>query len=187
MDYQDNGRGLMVPEHKLVMGGRFHIEHRRPVFDPDLGFKCWKTLSEEDVDNLVVDQGLNHILGVELGGVTQITQWYLGLFQGNYTPVSGDTAATIAGNSTECSSFTSSTRPLWQPAAASGKSITNSANPAVFTFNASVTIYGAFLDSLATIGGTSGTLFAAAQFASSKPVASSDQLLVTYTFNAASA
>jgi hypothetical protein len=187
MDFKDSGKGLLIPEHKIIMGGRFHIEHRRPVYEPHLGFSCWETLSEEDVDNIVVNQGLNHILGVEFDVVTQITQWFLGLFQGNYTPVATDTAATIPGNSTECSSYTSATRPLWQPAAASGQSITNSANPAIFTFNTNVTIYGAFLASLATIGGTGGTLFAAAQFSASKAVANLDQLLVTYTFNAASA
>ena len=187
MDFQENGRGLMVPEHKIIMGGRFHIEHRRPMIEPHLGFQVWETLDEFDVENLVVNQGLNHILNVEFDGATQITQWYLGLFQGNYSPQATDTAALIPGNATECSSYTSATRPLWQPASASGQSITNSANPAVFTFNGSVTIYGAFLDSSSSIGGTGGTLFAAAQFANSKAVAAADQLLVTYTFNAASA
>jgi hypothetical protein len=183
MNFVGNRRG------KLVMGGRFHITHRRLVKADLFDGPAWETLSEEEVDNIVVNQGLNHILGVELQGVTQKPAWYLGLFQGNYTPVATDTAATIYGNATECSSYTSATRPLWQPAAASGQSISNVANPAVFTFNASVTVYGAFLTSLATIGGGGGSdiLFAAAQFATSKAVSATDQLLVTYQFNAASA
>jgi hypothetical protein len=187
MDFQKNGRGLLVPDQKIRMGGRFRIEHRRLVDTDVFDRPVWDTLDVEEIDNLVVNQGLNHILGVEFNGATQITQWYLGLFQGNYTPVPTDTAATLPGNATEASSYTSPTRPLWQGAAPSGQSITNSANPAVFTFNASDTIYGAFLGSSSTIGGTGGTLFAAAQFSALKAVANADQLLVTYTFNAASA
>lgn len=187
MDFQDNGRGLMVPNHKIIMGGRFRVEHRRLIKTDVFDHPIWDTLDVEEIDNLVVNQGLNHILGVEFNGQTQITNWFLGLFQGNYSPVASDTAATLPGNATECSSFTSPTRPAWQEAAPSGQSITNSANPAIFTFNAPVTVYGAFLTSSSTIGGTSGTLFAAAQFASPKAVANADQLLVSYTFNAASA
>ena len=182
-------RGLLVPDHKLIVGGVFRIEHRRIVEEDDFFPKHWETLSEEDIANLVVNQGLNHILGVEFDGQTAKPNWYLGIFQGNYSPVASDTAATIYGNATECSSYTSATRPPWTPAAPSGQSITNAANPAIFTFNANVTIYGAFLTSLATIGGGGGSdiLFAAAAFANSKAVSSGDQLLVTYTLNAASA
>lgn len=191
MNFKDSGKGLLVPEHKIIMGGRFNILHRRrdKRAEDAWGFETWETLSIEQVDNLVVNQGLNHILGVEFNGQTQVSaaSWFLGLFQGNYTPVPTDTAATLPGNATECSSYTSATRPLWQGAAPSGQSITNSANPAVFTFNAGVTVYGAFMVSSSTIGGTSGVLFAAAQFAAPKAVSNADQLLVTYTFNATSA
>jgi hypothetical protein len=53
-------------------------------------------------------------------------------------------------------------------------------------FNATKTIYGAFLISNNTKGGTSGTLFSAARFSSSKSVESTDELLLTYTFTASS-
>lgn len=188
MDFQENGRGLMVPEHKIIMGGRFHIEHRRPMIEPHLGFQVWETLDEFDVENLVVNQGLNHILNVEFDGATQITQWYLGLFQGNYTPVATDTAATIAANSTEASGYTAGVRQPWVQAGASAQSITNSASRASFTFNyvSATSIYGAFLASTATISGTSGTLFSAARFSTAKSVINLDQLLLTYTFTASS-
>jgi hypothetical protein len=136
--------------------------------------------------NLVVNEGLNSLLNVYLNGGTQIPSWFLGVFEGNYTPIATDTAVTISGNSTESSAYTSATRPQWNPAAASGQAITNSANRATFTFNATKTIYGAFLISNSTIGGTSGTLFSAARFSSAKNVVNLDQLLLTYTFGASS-
>jgi hypothetical protein len=58
---------------------------------------------------------------------------------------------------------------------------------ASFTFNGGVTIYGGFLISSATINGTTGTLFSGAQFGAAKAVVSGDVLLLTYTYNAASA
>jgi hypothetical protein len=143
-------------------------------------------IDEWDYDNLVVNQGLNYELGVALGGIGQITQWYLGIFQGNYTPVASDTAANWAANATECSSYMSATRPAFSPAAASGQQISNSATPATFTFTAGVTVYCTALVSSNTIAGTGGTLFSEALFGAAKTVVDGDQLLVTYTLSASS-
>jgi len=185
MNYERSEGGILLPINKIIMGGKFKFEHRRWEESHKNG-GWYDTIDEWDVDNLVVNEGLNHILNTEFNSGTPVSSWFLGLFQGNYTPVSTDTAANIATNSTECSSYTSPTRPAWTPASASGQSITNSASQATFTFNASVTVYGAFLISNSTIGGTSGVLFAAAQFSAAKNVVNLDQLLVTYTFNASS-
>lgn len=173
-DFVDNGRGLLVPHDHVKCKGIYHLVHKRKGI----------VIDEWDDHNLVVNQGLNYQLGVALQGVAQISAWYLGIFQGNYTPVLTDTAATVSVNSTECSSYTQGARQLWQPAAAASQSITNSANPATFTFNAAVTVYGAFMVSSNAIGGTSGTLWGEAAFSSAKAVSSGDQLLITYTFTA---
>jgi hypothetical protein len=63
--------------------------------------------------------------------------------------------------------------------------ITNSASPAAFTINGTTTVGGAFLISNSTKGGTTGTLFSAADFASpgDRSVANGDTLNVTYTFS----
>lgn len=143
---------------------------------------------EEFVEkNLVVNEGLNALLDIMFHGGTQVATWYIGLFEGNYTPVATVTAATITSASTECTAYDESTRVAYNEAAASSQSITNAANRASFTFNATKTIYGAFLVSASTKSATTGTLFSAARFAASKSVVSSDELLLTYTFTAASA
>jgi hypothetical protein len=145
-----------------------------------------KKVDEWEVDNLAVNQGLNDMLAVYFQGGSQKTSWFMGLFQGNYAPVATDTGANWAANATECSSYSSPTRPAWTPAAPASQQITNAANPASFTFNANVTIYGAAIVSNNVVGGVAGTLFSEAQFASPKPVQNGDNLLVTYGYTIAS-
>jgi hypothetical protein len=168
--------GILVPEQRLELGGIFRIEHIR---DGEI-------IDVDECHNLVVDEGLNNLLDVYLHGSTQTATWYIGLFEGNYTPVAGVTAATITAASTECTAYDETTRVAYNEAAAASKSTTNSANKATFTFNATKTIYGAFLVSANAKSATTGVLFSAAKFGSAKSVVDDDQLLLTYTFSAAS-
>jgi hypothetical protein len=137
--------------------------------------------------NLVVDEGLNYILNVGLSGGVQNVTWYVATFEGNYTPVAGDTAATFPGSATECTAYDEPSRPTYDEAPSVAKSITNNANRALFTYNATKTIYGASLHSVATKAAVTGQLFAAAKFGVARNVIATDQLLVAYTINAAAA
>jgi hypothetical protein len=87
MDYETTAGGILMPQQGLLVGGIFSGEHIRKgeVID------AW-----ED-HNLVVNEGLNSLLGIMFHGDTQITTWYMGVFEGNYTPVATVTAATIYG------------------------------------------------------------------------------------------
>lgn len=169
--------GVLLPVNKLLVGGKYTGQIIR----------AGRVIDEWEDDNLVVNEGLDALLNIMFHGNTPITTWYLGVFEGNYTPVNTVTAGTIAAASTECTAYASATRPMWDEAASSGQSITNSASRASFVFNATKTIYGAFLVSNSTKSSTSGTLFSAARFATAKNVVNADELLLTYTFNAASA
>jgi len=175
-DYVKSVGGVYMPDNGLRLGGKFIVEHVR---DGEI-------IERSEDHNLVVNEGLNAILDIMFHGSTQVTTWYIGLFEANYTPVATVTAATITSASTECTAYDESTRVAYNEAAASSQSTTNSANKATFTFNATKTIYGAFLVSASAKSATSGTLFSAAQFGSSKDVVDNDQLLVTYTFTASS-
>ncbi len=177
-EFNKSAGGVLMPVCALAVGGIFtgQIVRQGEVIDE---FEC---------PNLVTDQGLNNLLDVYFHGATQISTWYLGLFSGNYTPVAGNTAATFPAAATEVNAqYSQATRPEFNEAAPAAKSITNSANKATFTFTDPVTIYGAFLVSDAAKGGVAGTLFSAAKFAAPKAVVATDELLLTYTFNAASA
>lgn len=177
MNFVPSESGLLVPEEpKVLFSGRYDGRIIR----------AGEVIDEFSFDNTIVNQGLNYLLNVALASATQLSAWYVGLFQGNYTPVAGDTASSIASNSTECSSYTASTRQAFTGVTSTAESITNAASQATFTFSAAVTIYGAFVISSSAINGTTGTLLSAARLASSKSVSSGDQLLISYTLNAAS-
>jgi len=164
------------PEEAITAGGVFHFKQIRNG----------KVIAEWDDHNLVVNEGLNYTLNASLGGDTQQASWYIGLFEGNYTPLATDAGATIANNATECTAYDEAARPQWVEPGAASQSITNSAAPATFTINATKSVYGAFLISDSTKGGATGVLFAAARFAAVRDLIAADELLVTYTVDAAS-
>lgn len=178
MDYELSKGGVLVPaaESSLGLGGRYHGQIIR----------AGEIIDEFDCPNLCVDEGLNSLLNIQFDGATQITTWYMGLFEGNYTPVASVTAATIAAAATETTAYNETTRRTFTPASSTAKSSSNSASVGTFTFNAAKTIYGAFLISDNTKGGTAGVLFSAAKFGAAKTVGIADQLLLTYTLNASS-
>lgn len=169
--------GLFLPAAKVFLRGVYEHEVIRNGV----------SLGIQRDHNTVVNEGLNSILSVVFNGGTQITDWYVGIFEGNYTPLATDTAAGIAAASTESTAYDEAARPDWVEAAPAGQSITNAASRATFTMNATKTIYGAFLISNDTKGGTTGTLMSASRFAASRAVIDNDELLITYAFTAADA
>lgn len=164
---------------EMKVGGVFTIEHVRNGVVID----TWQE------KNLVTNEGLNSLLDVYLNGdgTAKIPAWYVALFEGNYTPLATVTAATFTAAATECTAYDEATRVLWVDAAASAQQITNTASKATFTMNATKTIYGAALISASAKSATTGTLFAASRFSVSRAVVDNDQLLITYTVQAASA
>ena len=88
----------------------------------------------------------------------------------------------------ESTSYSNSTRVAWTPGTISGGSVDNSGSVAAFTINASDYIFGAFLISNSTKGGTSGTLFGCGVNSSgiARQVANGDTLNVTVTVTATS-
>jgi hypothetical protein len=175
---------LLVPDSGFKVGGEFFVEHYRALKSGVL-----RKIHEQLVKNLVVNEGLNHILNVTFNNTTQITQWYLSLFKGNYTPISTNTAVSFTGTATEIAGgdMTSpATRDTYDDATSTAQSITNSASKASFVFNATLTVYGAFLQSTSAYGNATGVLLCAAKFGSSRAVVATDQLDVTYTLNATS-
>ena len=92
----------------LGMSGEYHCQIVRDG----------KVIDEWTEKNLVVNEGLNSMLNVTFNAAAQITTWYVGVFEGNYTPVATVTAASIAASSTECTAYASSTRPEFVEATA---------------------------------------------------------------------
>lgn len=148
--------------------------------------RAGKVIDEFEDHNLVVDEGMNSLLNVALNGATPISAWYLGLYEGNYTPVAGLVAATLAATATETTAYAAATRPAFTGATSTAKLVTNSASRGSFVFTGAKTIYGAFLVSTSTKNGTGGTLFSAARFTTAKVVDTADELLLSYSFSGSS-
>jgi hypothetical protein len=185
--------------HKSKLGARVIAElDRRALFHPRfLAESVWevehwrgeKLLSKTVDHNICTDQGLNALLDIMFHAATQITTWYVAIFESDTTPAAGTTYAVPVY--TESTAYTEANRPAYTEAAASGKSITNSANKASFAINATKTIYGAALVGGGTDGDTKGdvagggTLYCASKFDSAKAVENGDTLKVTITVSAA--
>ena len=143
---------------------------------------------EEEMHNLVVNQGLQNMVAAYLDAATQTTVWYIGLITGpgsGTTIAAGDTLATHAGW-TEFTNYTGNrkTATFGTATTADPSVIDNTASPASFSISgAGGTVAGAFLASVDT--GTSGTLFSASDFQSpgDRVVVSGDTLNVVYTFS----
>lgn len=133
--------------------------------------------------NILPVEGLTHMLAATVGGATQVSPWYVALFEGNVTPSSSYTAANFNTNATECTTYDEATRVVYNEGAPAAASVDNSANRAVFTMNATKTIYGGALLSVSTKGSASGVLLAAARFSSSRAVVDDDELAVRYTLS----
>lgn len=145
-----------------------------------------EVIASETVHNLVPIEGLNHAVNVIMKQGAQAAAWYIGLFEGNYSPVPGDTAATFPTAAVECTTYVPSTRPAFTSGSVAGGAVDNTAARAEFTFTSPKTIYGAFLSPAAAKGGVTGPLLSAARFADPKAVVVDDVLRITATFNATS-
>lgn len=147
----------------------------------------------EESHNLIVDQGLTHFLDVVMGADAKITTWYVGIFTNNVTPAAADTpaaqlgAAGTYGEGQDADYDVPATnKPEYIDVPAASNVMSNGASPASFTIAATLTIYGAFISSIAAKTATTGTLLAAKKFDSSRAVIDNDILTVQYDITAAS-
>lgn len=144
---------------------------------------------ERTVDhNIVPDQMLNHILSVLFKGDSASPNYYVGLFEGNYTPVAGDTMAAFPAASTEMTAYAETTRQAVTFGAVASGNVDNTAALATFTGNtAGKQALGGFVCTSPTKGGTGGILCSAVQFSSPRSLAVGEELRVTVGFQIASA
>lgn len=146
---------------------------------------------EAEAPNLVVNGGLQDMNSKYFTGSSYTAAWYLGLYgaASSNNPAAGDTMSSHAGW-TEVTAYSQATRPactFGTPTTANPSVATNSASPATFSINGTTTVGGAFLTSNNTKGGTTGTLYSAADFSApgDRSVVSGDTLTVTYTLSLA--
>ena len=136
----------------------------------------------EDITNIIVNEGLNYLAGSSIGQVAKTTSWYLGLTDGTPTVSAAHTMASHSGW-VEVTAYSEGSRPTFTPGAVSSQTVDNVGNEALFSINAdSTTVGGAFMVSVNSKGGSTGTLFSGGAFSGGdKAVDSGDTLNVTYS------
>ena len=141
--------------------------------------------------NIVTHEGLDDMLTVYLDNGTQSATWYVGLVNTNTAAAATMTYAVPVF--TEWDGYSELTRQEFVAAESTAKSITNSANKAVYTSTETKTLYGGALvgggtaaDTISdTAGG--GTLFCYSKFSAGKPVENTDTFKIYSTISVANA
>lgn len=149
-------------------------------------FECFDKYGKmrwtEEVENLVTNAGLDDVLAKYFKGSSYTAAFYVGL-KGAGTIAAGDTLASHAGW-TEVTAYTGNRQAITLGSVAS-QSVSNSGSVNAFAITGTATVAGGFLATVAT--GTSGILYGAADFGTSRSVLNGDTLNVTVTLTSASA
>lgn len=158
--------------------GRYHAE----CFDSD-GNLLWST----PCPNTVVTVGKNYLLDNGMAGSAYTAAFYMGLITStSYSAISAsDTMASHAGwlegGGANAPAYSQTTRPTaaWLAASAGVKSLSSALT---FSITSSGTLEGAFLTTVSTKDGTTGTLFSAGLFTGgTQPVTSGNTVNVSYS------
>ena len=161
----------------VIFRGRFDVE----CIGQDGNLK-WHDTGYNDV----VNEGLNHILDVILGGDDAsakpvVAPWYIGLTDGTPTVAAADTLSSHGGW-VEITDYAGTRKEYID--VRTNQSVSNSDSVGSFAINGGVTVGGAFLASVAS--GSLGVLLCAEVFTGGdRAVVDGDTINVTYTFTAA--
>lgn len=152
-------------------------------------FKCYDRHGnikwETAVHNVVVNEGLNDLLDKYFKGSTYTAAHYIGLKNAG-TASAGDTMASHA-SWVENQSYSKGARQTATFGTVASQSVDNSASQASFDITTATSVAGAFLSTNSTKGGSTGTLYGAADFSAARSVSPGDTLNVKVTLTAASA
>ncbi len=178
--YEVSETGIFFPKQKVTVSG---------LYTHDVN-----GMDERSDANIVVTEGLNHMLSTVLADGTKVATWYVKLFKGNYLPLATWNAANFKANADELDSntegYSETTAPAYVEGTAADGSISNSASKAAFTIysatSAAISVWGAALSSVSTKGGTTGTLMSASKFAAVRTLYNTDVFNVAYSLTLSS-
>lgn len=172
-DYEVTSEGIYFPRQGVAAAGEY--------IDRVNGGE-WNVTK-----NLIVTEGLVHILNTALGSNAKPAGYYLALFAASATPTADWKAATFAGVASEITSntegYTATTRPQWRPAnATTTAAIDNMAQVASVTIAtaSTLTVQGAAMLTSSTKGGNTGALISATKYPSARVFQNGDIFEIGY-------
>ena len=119
----------------VLLNMHWHWLGHEPRFDRRGRLAEWELVFVEDYDNLIVNQGLNHLLDVHFHAATQITTWYIALLgaSGGTINATQTYQNSMSTGNDEVVNYDEAARQAFVEGAPSGQSIDNVGNEAVFT------------------------------------------------------
>lgn len=172
-NFDVTAEGIFFPKQGVMASGEY--------FDRINGGEWERT------PNLIVTEGLAHILSVALGATAKPAGYFLALFSGAAAPAANWTAASFAAAASEIVSmtegYTSPTRPAWTPPASTAtNSIDNMAAIASVTIatTGQINVTGAAMLTSSVRGGTTGKLISATKYAADRVFQNGDTYDIGY-------
>lgn len=170
--YDMTEEGIYFPRQGVLATGEY--------FDRKNGGAWGRT------SNLIVDEGLAHILNVALGNTPKPEGYYLALFSGTAAPAANWTASNFSTVASEIVSmsegYTAATRPEWTPANTDKNSIDNMAAVARLTIatTSQLNVTGAAMLTASGKGATTGALVSATKYSATRVFQDGDTYEVGY-------
>jgi len=166
-------------ESQLAFHGLVTCEH----------FRKGELIHTQTGHNIFTTEGMAMILNCIFKAVATNAAIYVGIFKNDVTPLVTHTAVTHLGSAgtalyAECldADYDSpaTNKPAYTIATTATGVCTNAASKATFVMAAGITVYGAFLSTVAAKTASTGTLICAKKFTASRAVIADDELAVTY-------
>ena len=143
--------------------------------------RCYRNgelLWEDTSENIVFNAGLDYLIGVALGAVSQEATWWCGLLDASPTFSATNTFTDLA----ELTEYSAATRPVWVDASTGVGQRDNSGSVAAYTISAACTCGGVFLVATNTKGANGKIVYSGVAFTGGNRIlAADDKLEVTYT------
>lgn len=131
--------------------------------------------------NLIPSEGLSFLSGAPFGDTSSISNFYCGVFKGNYVPSKATKASDIP-NIGEIVNYSEQNRPVWSRVRKDEGTYSNADNPAIFTFTEEQTINGFFLVSSDIKGSGNGTLLSILRLSTPRTVSSKLEIVASLSY-----
>ena len=115
--------------------------------------------------NLNPQSGVDYVAGLFMGTTSVISPWYVGVYEGDYTPTKAAKASDLPSTIIESVAYSQASRPVWDKTYDGISLITSINSRASLTFTSDKTIFGGFVISESAKGGNSGVLLSIVRFA----------------------